>query len=271
MLSGRILKVATAEDAKRIREENKRIIELQYERVKNYKLLKRYPSPDEAVIPLNIYQTWHSKPLPPLMRENVRRLKEGHPNFRYFLYDDFNCREFIRNNFDADVVNAFDRLIPGAYKADLWRYCVLFINGGIYMDIKYSCINTFKMIELITREHFVLDIDERCIYNALMAVKPQNAIIGKCIAKVVENVKNRYYGSSCLSPTGPDMMAQFFTADDYSNIILEHVFDKKKNSKLIVMNQVPVLKMYKGYYEEQDRFKRVKHYGGLWDERKIYT
>ena len=26
----------------------------------------------------------------------------------------------------------FDRLIPGAFKADLWRYCVMYITGGIF-------------------------------------------------------------------------------------------------------------------------------------------
>jgi len=26
-------------------------------------------------------------------------------------------------------------LIPGAYKADLFRYCVLLIHGGVYADV----------------------------------------------------------------------------------------------------------------------------------------
>ena len=54
--------------------------------------------------------------------------------------------DFIKNNYPVDVLEAFNKLIPGAYKADLWRYCVLYKLGGIYLDIKYSCVNNFKLI-----------------------------------------------------------------------------------------------------------------------------
>jgi mannosyltransferase OCH1-like enzyme len=87
------------------------------------------------VIPTNIFQTWHSKLLPPLMAKSILLIKHLNPRFKYFLYDDNECREFIKNNFKSDVLWAYDSLIPGAYKADLWRYCVLFIHGGIYLDM----------------------------------------------------------------------------------------------------------------------------------------
>ena len=55
------------------------------------------------------------------------------------------CREFIKNNFDLDILNAYDILKPGAFKADLWRCCILYIYGGIYLDIKYGCFAGFKL------------------------------------------------------------------------------------------------------------------------------
>ena len=88
------------------------------------------------VIPLNIYQTWHTKDLPPLMRNAVNKIIRMNPRFNYKLFDDNDCRNFIKDNFNEDVLNAFDTLIPGAYKADLWRYCILYKNGGVYLDIK---------------------------------------------------------------------------------------------------------------------------------------
>lgn len=38
-------------------------------------------------------------------------------------------------HFPSEVLEAFDILIPGAFKADLFRYCVLFIYGGVYADV----------------------------------------------------------------------------------------------------------------------------------------
>ena len=75
-------------------------------------------------IPANIFQTWESKRLPKLMYNAVKKIRRFNPRFNYHLYDDNECREFIKNNFDNEVLNAYDTLIPGAYKADLWRYCI---------------------------------------------------------------------------------------------------------------------------------------------------
>ena len=55
----------------------------------------------------------------------------------HYLYNDADCRAFIQSAFPPDVVAAYDRLIPTAFKADLWRYCVLYKFGGVYLDIKY--------------------------------------------------------------------------------------------------------------------------------------
>ena len=118
------------------------------------------------IIPLDIYQTWTTKDLPPKMRERVEILKRQNPRFTHHLYDDNDCREFIRTHFRPDVLAAYDSLIPGAYKADLWRLCVLFIHGGIYMDIKLICANGFKLIELTENDHFVKDRPVNSIFNS---------------------------------------------------------------------------------------------------------
>ena len=110
------------------------------------------------IIPLNLFQTWHTLDLPPKMKENVELLKRQNPEFTHYLYDDKMCRDFIREHFHEDILWAFDKLKPGAYKADLWRYCVLYIHGGIYLDIKFKCINNFKLIELTDQEYWVKDI-----------------------------------------------------------------------------------------------------------------
>jgi mannosyltransferase OCH1-like enzyme len=99
-------------------------------------------------MPLKIFQTWYTKDLPPKMKKVVENIKTNNPKFEHYLFDDNDCRVFIKEKFPEEVLDAYDRLIPGAYKADLWRYCVLYIHGGIYMDIKFKCVNGFKLIEL---------------------------------------------------------------------------------------------------------------------------
>ena len=64
------------------------------------------------------------------------------PDFKIKYYSDKGSREFIKNNYSKDIINAYDSLIPGAYKADLFRYCVLYKYGGIYSDLTQSVHKT---------------------------------------------------------------------------------------------------------------------------------
>lgn len=226
-----------------------------------------------SVIPLKIYQTWSTKNLPHHMKQRVELLKKQHPRFEHFLFDDNDCQKFIADNFPPDVLYAYNHLIPGAYKADLWRYCVLYINGGIYMDIKLLCINGFRLIELTEQEHFVKDrLGPLTIYNALMACKPGNPFLLEAIQRVVKNVKTRYYGIDPLCPTGPRMLGQMILDKKYNvNIDMTHHMD---GGFVIYKNKFIISTEYPQYNAERTQSNSVMHkkrYDAMWRERKIYS
>lgn len=237
----------------------------------NFRLQKKYPTKNfyNSVVPLKIFQTWHTKNLPPNMNKAVEYVKKMNPAFVHHLFDDNDCREYIKNNFPEVVLEAFDRLIPGAYKADLWRYCVLYKEGGIYMDIKYIPHNDFRLINLTERDHFVLDIDKNGVYNALISCKAGNPILFKAINAIVRNVKIKYYGTSCLEPTGPRLLGKFFPSIIKNNFSLNH--ETYNNAKLISMNGIIILKMYDNYYSEMGKNEKFQHYSILWGKRNIYS
>ena len=242
------------------------IIELKIQSKLHYPIKQSY----FPVIPLNIYQTWHTKDLPPLMKNAVNTIIYNNPGFNYQLFDDDDCRNFIKDNFDTNVLNAFDSLIPGAYKADLWRYCILYKNGGVYLDIKYAPVNGFKFINLMEKEHWVLDMDKNGIYNALIVCKPNNEILLRAINKVVENVENKFYGSNCLHPTGPIMLAEFFTQSDKNIFDMYHDIYQSVENRFIFFNGYIIFKNYNDYLNEQRNNQKLTHYSGLWGSRNIY-
>jgi len=236
--------------------------------------------PKDIVIPLNIFQTWKTKELKPGMQDAVDKLKATNPEFKYYLYDDNDCREFIKNNFEPDVLTAFDCLIPGAYKADLWRYCVLYKYGGVYLDIKFTPVNGFKLINLMDREHFCLerpgywDTNSYGLHNAIMITKPNNIILKECIDTIILNFKNKYYGYNPLYPTGPGLLGDIFlnNNNDYTNIKLFIYFTKNNICPHIIYKNYSILEMYPTYREEQGHNNSDnKSYGKLWAERAIYN
>lgn len=239
-----------------------------------------YNLQESNIIPKYIFQTWHSNVLPKNMQICVNKLKEENPEFKHFLFDDNDCRNFIQQYFDADILYAFDHLKPGTYKADLWRYCILYIYGGIYLDIKYQPIDGFKFKYFLDKEYFVLERpsdafwkpNEYGIYNALMICKPYNDLLLKAIYKISENVKNEEYGYSNLYPTGPGLLGSLYFGNISKNINkiydFELFFDVKARG--IVYKNTLVLQKYQEYYEEQSTYQKTEYYATMWKNRDIY-
>ena len=224
---------------------------------------------DSQEIPLNIFQTYHTLNLPKQMRACVKSLIHDNPEFKHHLYDDVMCREFIRGNFPDKVVSAFDRLNPGAYKADLWRYCVLYIHGGIYLDIKYGCVGGFKLIELTKKEHYVKDQimqNVQGVYQACMIHFPKSEVLLRCINQIVINVQKGYYGTNALMITGPHMMRAFVSDD----IFYKSELHLNENKRCIYYNDRPILRVYTGYRNELQQTQTLPPYYVLWEKRKVY-
>ena len=221
-------------------------------------------------IPKNLYTHWHEE-LPPMMKKNYEWMKKENPEIKFHLYNEKKSRDFIKKHFDKEVVDAYDSLIPYAYKSDLWRYCILYVNGGIYLDIKYKCVNGFKLCYL-TKETFVKDRPDGCVYNALLVTKPKNKIMLKCIEQIVSNVKNRYYGPGALYPTGPGLLGSFF-GKKIEQLELSFIGFEKINKDLcgIIIDDYFILTYYEGYRKEQSKYKNLKYYSDLWIERNIYA
>ena len=226
-------------------------------------------------IPLNVFHTYETQ-LQYKMKENYEKLKSQNPQFRFYFYDDNMRREFISKHFNKDVLEAYDTLLPGAYKADLWRYCILYKMGGIYMDIKYTLSNNtqYKLINLTDKEYYVRDsfvfdegrkltkYDGEYVAQGFLVVKKNNKIMLKCIEKIVSNCKNKDTSDGLLGVTGPALIAKVI----HDNIELCKYADIKslknirsginyKNEPFLDVD-VKVYKSYKG--------KNKKDYAVMW-------
>ena len=222
-----------------------------------------------SIIPLKLYQTWHSKEIPPIMQNCINELKYLNPEFEHYIFDDNECRKFIEDNFDKKVLDAYDKLIPQAFRADLWRYCILYKNGGIYLDVKFRCLNGFKLIALTEKEYFVRDLDKVGVYNALICCKPENPILLNCIRNIVYNVETNYYGYRDLCVTGPHLLGKFFSQNQKNSLEIE--MNVINNIHLLKMSNVYILGMYNKYREEQNKYKKNElSYGDLWNQKNIY-
>lgn len=234
-------------------------------------------------IPNHVYLMWHTSNLPFYMNENVELLKKKNPDIHFHLYDINQCRDFIKKNYSSDTLMAFDTLKPYAYKSDLWRYCILYKKGGIYMDIKFTPIEeNFQISSFLDKEYFCIDWSDKTteekidysggVCNGFIVCKPNNPIFKKCIDQIIDNVKNHYYGLNSLYPTGPMLLNNYFTLFMKQKLELDLYKDKDKDNQITLrQNKKPIFKYYHQYREEQDKNTDIPHYGELWKNRDIYN
>jgi len=227
-------------------------------------------------IPKVIYQTWSSKDLPPKMADCVARLKKSNPGFKYELYDDVDCKEFIKTEFEPDVLEAYEKLIPGAFKADLWRYCILYKRGGFYIDIKFQCEPGFSLdptkSSLYVREynHNGTGLYDHIVYTGVIGSRPNNPLFMDCIKQIVKNVKNKYYGPEHTSPTGPWLFASKMDPVDFENI--EYSYYESDGIGYIrhIENETVIMSHYPEYRAEQKTYGSPSYWKDAWINREMY-
>jgi hypothetical protein len=109
--------------------------------------------PAEAAIPKIIHQTYpdaHQK-LPLVLEENVQTITSLNPGWEHRLYDDADIAEFISSTYGGRVLDYYNRLNQkyGAARADLFRYLLMYKQGGVYLDIKASIEKPLDSVVLI--------------------------------------------------------------------------------------------------------------------------
>ena len=214
-------------------------------------------------IPKKIVQTYATRTPQSVLHYNaVMTWIEMNPDYEYYFYEDKKSREFIKIHFDSNVLKAYDRLIPKAFKADLFRYCWIYIHGGCYLDHKFICKIPISDY-LHSKDHNVYCLDRFGLgtYNGIVISEPQANYIFEAIQAVVTNVENNYYGKCPLYTTGPGFFQQF---THNQNIALRHA----EKGGVFYGNQLVISTEYDGYYNNQKL--RKESYQDIWYKRIVF-
>ena len=167
-------------------------------------------------IPKVIMQTGYSQTYDSFTKQKILKMN---PSYKYEYYNNNDCIEFLQNNFPQDVTNAFNKLKPGAFKADLFRYCYLYINGGVYLDLDLMPKKPLDKI-IVKDADFISSLENKPnrhingVYQAFIACKKGINFLKIAIDRIVHYTKINYYPKklesdkwiSILSITGPVLL-----------------------------------------------------------------
>lgn len=222
-------------------------------------------------IPLTIFQTDETNLFSSEHHINsFLSLVEKNPQFSYHFYNRSSRKEWLNKHFDIATNTSYDRLFPGAYRADLFRYAYMYLNGGIYID------NKFYMFQLLSNtidnSDIVLarDIIPNSYYNAFICSTPHRKEFLDIILAINKNVKDEI-AKCTLSITGPKLFYNIF--QKYQTTLQHVIIDKtqfRQNPSNHILtdtrnnNSIVSYCFYKDYYNNQSYnggYDRLFHTG----------
>jgi hypothetical protein len=108
---------------------------------------------------------------------------------------DEDCISFIKTHFNKKIADLFKKIPIGMYKADLWRLCKLYINGGVYADVDLIPYININSLDKDVTFYSCLSKDQGSIFQAFMVCfsKPRNPLILHFLISFLINQSYNYH------------------------------------------------------------------------------
>jgi hypothetical protein len=119
----------------------------------------------------------------------ARFANAAEPYFRLRFFDDEGCVRALQawDGVFRGAADHFQRLTSGAHKADLFRYCALFVLGGAYLDIDVvPLVPLHKIFEVpITRLQTCAAYNRALTFQAVLAAPAGHSVMRNCAEDVL--------------------------------------------------------------------------------------
>jgi inositol phosphorylceramide mannosyltransferase catalytic subunit len=169
-------------------------------------------------IPQIIHQTYKTSNLPPAWKETPRSWMENHENWSYMFWDDTDCRELVAEHF-PDFLSIFDAYEYPIQRADAVRYMMMYVYGGIYVDMDMACKKPIDDLFYKRSDVYLLRTPNTgIITNCFMASKAGSNFWLHVIQMMIERAKDPSTlwvtkHVEIMNTTGPAMLQAAY--DDY--------------------------------------------------------
>ena len=221
--------------------------------------------------------------LPPFLKNATSTVVKAFSDAKHTIYDMRTLRQFIVDNYESDVVWAYDKLRPFSYKADLGRYCLLEKLGGWYFDISIRVESPIVLGESVQFLGF-RDVQKHSLTSwacstSIIFSKPDSGVFRTAIENIVRNCREEFYGLTPLCPTGPTVFGRALAVHGsqknyfFGDVIELTPTHEKKNKAFLLPDGAIVAwcKPTEGGDLAGLGAKGVNNYNKFWLEKDVYV
>jgi hypothetical protein len=228
------------------------------------------------------------------------QIKKLYPNEEYHLYSGEELEEIVKNNFDDDdVYTSYKKLKPYACKADLARLCLLYLYGGLYIDLNLYFINTIPNLNKLDffafRDLSRMSKQSWAVQNGIMYSIPKSKVVNNAINLIINHCKDEYYGIQCIDVSATTVLGIAITkslphlgiaTNGELDWFTSKSFDKKTQNKIkkigydnekllgFIMDDndklIAIRKPSSGGDIEEIGFKGTNNYVKMWKDKEVY-
>lgn len=124
---------------------------------------------------------------------------DKNPGIHYRFYNDRDMLMYIERNFSRRVLECYNRLVNGSAKADLFRYCVMYVDGGLYIDMDCepttSVINLFRVEDdmILVRNLHGATAEQQLLFNGVIGSRPGLQLFRRCIDTICDSIEQNLH------------------------------------------------------------------------------
>jgi hypothetical protein len=224
----------------------------------------------------------------------------GPPGTQVVWFDDTAAEAFIGAHF-PQYLPEYNMLVPGAFRADLWRLLVLLRHGGLYVDCGCHLVSTPGVAsafwDALRAAALVMVDDDNAtmkgsVFQGVLGARPGHPLVAAAVRSAVANVRARLYGTHNLDITGPRMLGRVAMAllagpwphlrDAATGLWVPGLHTAGPLGPVLILDysrrlvqdahgQVVIRTKVPGYYKVMYRQRATPHYKALWQRRQVYA
>ena len=227
------------------------------------------------------------------------QIKKLYPDEEYHLYSGEELEKIIKNNFNDDVFTSYKKLKQYFCKADLVRFCLLYLYGGLYIDLNIYFINTIPDLDKLEffafRDLSKMSKQSWAVQTGIIYSLPKSKVVENAINLIVNHCKNEYYGIQCVDVSATTVLGIAITkslphlgiaTNGELDFFTLKSFDKKTQNKIKKMGYksekllgfimdnddklIAIRKPSGGGDIEAVGFKGTNNYVEMWQDKEVY-
>lgn len=175
-------------------------------------------------IPKIIFQTWKTYDIPDNWKYAQKTVKEKNKNWKYVLLSDDDNLKIVKKYF-PDFLPYYVNFKYNIQRADAIRYMVLYLYGGVYLDLDYQAIKPFGSIFLEKGKEvgLIKSSNINFMTNSFLCSHKGSNFWLECIEEMKKPAKIWYFTKhfEIMGTTGPIMINRLYKKNRDKVQILE--------------------------------------------------